>query len=269
MNLIDHNALRKAYWILREQLGIDPRKLLRAPVGLFRYARDWWRFRASNKTPMHMHPCLHDWWEQAGAVSSEYFWQDLIVARMIHAAAPVRHIDVGSRLDGFVAHLASFRDVEVFDIRPLDIRIPGVTFRQVDLMRVEALPASCADSLSCLHAIEHFGLGRYGDPLNARGVELGLASLATLLEPEGVLYLSVPYGPDAVHFNAHRTLQPATVADMASALGLRLKACWLFDNVSKAFIAVDNVSAISADVARTASLSLFVFQRQSTTNRDG
>ena len=30
------------------------------------------------------------------------------------------------------------------------------------------------DSLSCLHTLEHFGLGRYNDPINVKGFEIGL-----------------------------------------------------------------------------------------------
>ena len=43
--------------------------------------------------------------------------------------------------------------------------MPGVVFRQADLMNPVSLPITAGegycDSLSCLHAIEHFGLGRY------------------------------------------------------------------------------------------------------------
>ena len=39
---------------------------------------------------------------------------------MIYNSKPKRHIDVGSRVDGFVAHVASFREIEVFDVRPLE-----------------------------------------------------------------------------------------------------------------------------------------------------
>ena len=38
---------------------------------------------------------------------------------MIYAARPEKHVDVGSRVDGFVAHVASFREIEVFDVRPI------------------------------------------------------------------------------------------------------------------------------------------------------
>lgn len=51
-------------------------------------------------------PCLHDRYEEAGTTESEYFWQDLLVARMIHDAEPQKHVDIGSRVDGFVAHVA-------------------------------------------------------------------------------------------------------------------------------------------------------------------
>jgi len=58
-------------------------------------------------------PQLHDRYMEAGATESEYFWQDLIVARWIQDANPERHVDVGSRIDGFVAHVASTREIEV------------------------------------------------------------------------------------------------------------------------------------------------------------
>lgn len=231
--------LRKLYWLFSQQLGVDPRRLMRMPKGLWRYIRDLRAFRGRNTMSLQLQPCLHDWWEQAGAIENEYFWQDLFVARMVYRAAPLRHIDIGSRLDGFVAHLAAFREVEVFDVRRLDLAIPGVTFHQADMMKSEHVPTSYADSVSCLHAIEHFGLGRYGDPLEPRGVELGLASLSKLLSAEGQLYLSCPVGNDVVHFNAHRSLHPATICRLAGLVGLELKKCWLFDTAAKTFEPVE------------------------------
>ena len=37
-----------------------------------------------------------------------YFHQDFVVARKIFERNPRLHIDVGSRVDGFVAHVATF-----------------------------------------------------------------------------------------------------------------------------------------------------------------
>lgn len=230
------NNLRRTHHLLSQQFGIDLRRMWRMPRGALRYLRDLRRFRSSgNSLALRLHPCLHDWWEQAGAVDNEYFWQDLFVARMVYAAAPQHHVDVGSRLDGFVAHVASFRQIEVFDVRPLKSSISGITFRQADMMKAEQVPLEHADSASCLHAIEHFGLGRYGDPIEADGVALGMKSLARLLKPGGVLYLSCPLGPDEVSFNAHRSLSPETLIDIAAKEGLETTRAWLFDSATKVF----------------------------------
>lgn len=151
------------------------------------------------------YPCLGDRSSASGTARGHYFHQDLLVARRIHAGKSLRHIDVGSRLDGFVAHVAAFREIEVIDIRTPPRAIPNVTFRQADMMA--PLPESlvaCCDSLSCLHALEHFGLGRYGDPVDYDGYLRGLDSLSDMLRQDGTLYLSVPIGPQRIEFNAHR-----------------------------------------------------------------
>jgi len=86
-------------------------------------------------------PYLHDRYAEGGTTKSEYFWQDLLVARCIYEARPECHVDVGSRTDGFVAHVASFRKIEVFDVRPITTDIPGMTFHQADLMDTAAMAA--------------------------------------------------------------------------------------------------------------------------------
>ena len=60
------------------------------------------------------------------------------------------------------------------------------------------------DSLSCLHVIEHFGLGRYGDPVTYDGYILGLNNLYKILKKGGKFYFSVPIGPQRIEFDAHR-----------------------------------------------------------------
>lgn len=160
-------------------------------------------------------PQLGDRYETSGSARGHYFHQDLLAARRIFDRAPERHVDVGSRVDGFVAHVASFREIEVFDIRPLSTLIPNVCFRQFDLMEVPESHRACCDSLSCLHAIEHFGLGRYGDPIDLFGHVKGFNNLITLLKPEGMLYLSVPIGPERVDFNANRVFAVQTILDLA------------------------------------------------------
>ncbi len=165
-----------------------------------------------------------DFSDNAGSARRHYFHQDLLVAKFIHDAAPQRHIDIGSRIDGFVAHVAAFREIEVMDIRPLD-HLPhkNIKFLQHDLMQAQNASA-LADSVSCLHAIEHFGLGRYGDPIDVNGHLRGFENVVKLLVPKGRLYISFPITAcDEVHFNAHRVFAPDSIFSWPSAEKLMLK----------------------------------------------
>lgn len=192
--------------------GVDPKKTIRAIKGVPSYFRDLKTIKnqkqsAAREFPFGMpYPCLGDRFADSGATKGHYFRQDLWVARRINLNNPIIHVDVGSRIDGFVAHVAAFRPIIVIDIRPLLTRnIPNVTFIQANFMAPipENLIEYC-DSLSCLHAMEHFGLGRYGDPVNYDGYLLGLNNLHRVLKKGGKLYFSVPIGPQRIEFNAHR-----------------------------------------------------------------
>jgi len=202
--------LRRIYSLL-VMFGVDPRKARRSIRSLPAFFRDLktlksQRQSATREFPLgKYYPCLGDRFTDSGSTKGHYFHQDLLVARKINLNNPHRHVDVGSRIDGFVAHVAAFRAIEVIDIRPLPNKIANVTFKQADLMTPvqESLLEYC-DSLSCLHAMEHFGLGRYGDPVSYDGYILGLNNLYRILKKGGKLYFSVPIGPQRIEFNAHR-----------------------------------------------------------------
>jgi len=150
-------------------------------------------------------PCLTDREDDSGSARGHYFHQDLLVARRVFENRPVKHVDIGSRIDGFVAHVASFREIEVLDIRELRSNVYNITFSQADLMApVPQEYVNYSDSVSCLHALEHFGLGRYGDPVKYEGILDGVSNLIKIVKPGGLLYLSVPLGPQRIEFNAHR-----------------------------------------------------------------
>ena len=199
-------------------LGAYPRRS-RSLRYVPRYLDDRAAFLAAGGQIKYRFPILEDYAEQAGTARGHYFHQDLLVATFINEAAPERHMDVGSRIDGFVAHVAAFRTIEVIDIRPLTIAAhERIRFIQGNLMQLDPALRECCDSLSCLHAIEHFGLGRYGDPINPSGHLVGFRNLAAMLKPGGRLYISFPIGESAVHFNAHRVFAPTEVLDWAKDL---------------------------------------------------
>lgn len=161
------------------------------------------------------YPCYMDRFEEGGEAKGHYFHQDLLVARRIYENSPSKHVDIGSRVDGFVAHVAAYREIEVFDIREIDSQVKNIQFSKFDLMNPppQSLYNYC-DSLSCLHALEHFGLGRYGDPINFEGYLDGLNNLQKILKKKGTLYLSVPIGSQRIEFNAHRVFSIAYLLEL-------------------------------------------------------
>jgi len=194
----------------------DLRKLRR----VLRYFSDMRRFEAAGGKVTHYYPILNDYKKQAGTATGHYFHQDLLVATLINKANPNRHIDVGSSIDGCVAHVAAFRTIEVLDIRALDdCGHERIKFMQANFM----LPLNkelceITDSLSCLHALEHFGLGRYGDPIDPEGHLKGFINLHKMLKPGGALYVSFPIGASSVYFNAHRVFDPGEIIKWSDGL---------------------------------------------------
>lgn len=154
----------------------------------------------------HALPCLADRFDTGGMISGHYFHQDLLVAQLIHAQQPGTLLDVGSRVDGFVAHVASFRAIDVVDIRPLESKVPNIRFQQANFMQpLASNMVGAYDAVTCLHAIEHFGLGRYGDPVDINGHLKGLSALKDALKIGGTLYLSTPISAQQrIEFNGQR-----------------------------------------------------------------
>lgn len=149
-------------------------------------------------------PILSDKKDSGGMISGHYFHQDLLVAQKIFNSNPEKHVDIASRVDGFVAHVAVFREIEIFDIRPINSKVRNIKFVLADLMDQGSAYENYCDSISCLHAIEHFGLGRYNDPIDADGHLKGLKSIFKILKSGGRFYFSTPIGPQRIEFNAHR-----------------------------------------------------------------
>lgn len=260
------DTLKKVYWILSAQFGCDIRRLSRSIRGLPRYIRDAVNFYKKYNGQFNIMPCLSDWYEEGGDTNSEYFRQDLYVAQKIKLSGPKRHVDIGSRVDGFVAHVASYRDIEVFDIRPIDSQIPGIMFFQADLMKPPERFLEYCDSISCLHALEHFGLGRYGDPIDPHGYVAGLRNIASMLQRSGTFYLSVPIGKERVEFNAHRVFDPCLLVKLAVANQLRLKEFAWINSTGVLVESVNPEQDISNLRKQHYSLGIFSFIKEAEVN---
>lgn len=197
--------------------GFSPVSFMRAILGLPQFVRDAIRYRelgGGNNFPlnwMNIYPALGETTDEAGTARGHYFHQDLWAARKVFELRPPEHVDIGSRLDGFIAHILTFMPVKVIDIRPLRSTVVGLSFEQANAINLIGIPDDSIESLSSLHAIEHFGLGRYGDPVNPQAPFQAMTSMSRVLAPGGRLYLSVPIGIERVEFNAHRIFSPITI----------------------------------------------------------
>lgn len=196
-------------YALMRMFGFDPRATINAIRSLPFYYKDLATIKKQRGNDVSFSfsggfPQLKERFASAGTMKGHYFHQDLLVAKRIFAKQPLRHVDIGSRIDGFVAHVAVFREIEILDIRHIESKVKNILFRQADLMQLPTGMQSYCDSISSLHAIEHFGLGRYGDPIDYNGHLKALKNISKIVRSGGTFYFSAPIGPQRIDFNAHR-----------------------------------------------------------------
>jgi SAM-dependent methyltransferase len=101
-----------------------------------------------------------------------------------------------------------------------EIVLPGLTVGQADLCALD-MKSNSLESVSCLHVLEHVGLGRYGDPLDPRGDRRAAEELTRVLAPGGLLLMVVPVGRSRVNFNAHRVYSLPQVLGLFPGLTLK------------------------------------------------
>lgn len=129
---------------------------------------------------------------------------------------PAQHYDIGSRIDGFISHLLVLKINEIFiiDIRPLTTNIKGVNFKQADATNLDGIADESIDSLSALCSFEHFGLGRYGDPVDSEACFKAFKAAQRVMKSGGRIYISVPVAvKDYCQFNAARIFRPQTIVN--------------------------------------------------------
>lgn len=225
-------------WLLESQLGIDFIRLIRFIKNYPRFLYQYFTIRRLHKVKTSLKPCLHDSADYASSQLAEYFYQDLFVAQKVFKENPKTLADVGSRVDGYVSNVASFREITVIDIRKLPNNISNVKYLEQDITKnIES--SKSFDMVTCLHALEHFGLGRYGDPIIDNAVELGIKGLTSLLKKDGKLIISTPTGKERIEFNANWVFDAKKLCNIFDSLALELRNIYQFNPINKAFDIVD------------------------------
>ena len=133
---------------------------------------------------------------------SHYTYHPAWAARILAQTRPSLHVDISSTLH-FCTMVSAFIPVEFYDYRPAELSLSGLESKHGDLTHLPFSDNS-VESLSCMHVVEHIGLGRYGDPLDPDGDLKAIVELKRVLKPGGSLLFVVPVGQPKILFNAHR-----------------------------------------------------------------
>ena len=170
-------------------------------------------------------PVIGEKYAYAGVVGN-YFWQDLWAARKVVQSGVKNHFDIGSRLDGFIAHLLSTGiDVTMIDVRKFPTEIEQLHTIVDDATSLRQISDESIESMSALCSLEHFGLGRYGDPINPESCFQCFDNIQKKLKKGGRLYIAVPVGKERVEFNAHRVFYASTIVKCFNSLHLEEFSC--------------------------------------------
>ncbi len=199
---------------LIQQLILVPLRngtFLSSLAGTPAYLRQFLRYqrRSHQKTEWrYLNPQLSDA-TSVTAFDPHYFHQSAWCAGKVAASKREKHVDIASQIN-MIAPLTGFVKVEFIDFRPLQVNIRNLTSRAGTILALP-FPDRSVESLSCLHVIEHIGLGRYGDELDPEGSVKACKELQRILAVGGDLYFSTPVGQERVEFNAHRIHAPETI----------------------------------------------------------
>lgn len=162
-------------------------------------------------------PCLDDNTGTTG-FDTHYIYHPAWAARVLQKTNPEFHVDISSTLH-FCSIVSAFLPVKFYDFRPAELTLPDLSSESADLTALHFSDNSIL-SLSCMHTIEHIGLGRYGDPIDYDGDLKAANELKRVLAVGGNLLIVLPVGKSRIMFNAHRIYGYSQVLEMFSELRL-------------------------------------------------
>lgn len=82
------------------------------------------------------------------------------------------------------------------------------------------IPDGGFDIAFSISSFDHDGLGRYGDPVSPNADVAAMRLARCMLRPGGLLFVTLPVGPDVVVWNLHRRYGPLRLAHMLDGFDL-------------------------------------------------
>ena len=139
-------------------------------------------------------------------------------AQLLSELKPATILDIGSQRHWIIGLLAHYR-VTTVDVRQRTSELKNETVVTCDAKELK-LPDHSFDVVTSLCALEHFGLGRYGDDFDMDGDKKAMAEMIRVLKSGGHLIFSTSitrYRP-AIAFNGHRIYSHQMIKDLCANL---------------------------------------------------
>lgn len=157
----------------------------------------------------------------------EYSW---ILTNMPEGPGECLEFGCGSGYLGLAAARRGFRTLAI-DLTPVRwfYRHPNLAFAQRDLFDMSLHPCSMDLIINC-SAVEHVGLGRYGDLVGQDEDLRAMALLRNTLKPGGTMLLTIPVGGDRTFQPLHRIYGPKRLPRLLEHLQVRKEEFWLKDD---------------------------------------
>ena len=217
-------AILKFFYIFFSTFFFNPFTMFKKWRGIPIFLRNIILYNRKNKGRfkikfVNLMPMLLDRFESAGSAQGHYFFQDLWASNFIYKNDLKEVVDVASRIDGYVAHILPFCKVTYIDIREINAFHPNFSFKKGSILELP-FEDNSIELMSCLHVIEHIGLGRYGDEIDCEGHLKSAKELMRVLKPGGKLLLGTPVGKEKLYFDAHRVFNPQTIVEAFNLLKL-------------------------------------------------
>lgn len=144
---------------------------------------------------------------------THYIYHTAWAARKVKEIGAEYHVDISSSLY-FSGIVSAFIPVHFYDFRPAKLNLSNLTAKAADLTNLVEFKTSSIASLSCMHTVEHVGLGRYGDSIDPEGDMQAAKELSRVVSVGGSLLFVVPVGVPRIQFNAHRIYSYEMVLEM-------------------------------------------------------
>jgi SAM-dependent methyltransferase len=165
------------------------------------------------------YPCLNDKTTNTH-FDRHYVYHPAWAARILKEINPKKHVDISSTLH-FCSIISAFIPTDFYDYRPAGLLLDNLNSLAADLNKLP-FDTNSVESISCMHTVEHVGLGRYGDPIDYDGDIKAIKELKRVVAPGGSLLFVVPLGyVSKIFFNAHRVYDKYHVFNLFQGFDLK------------------------------------------------